>query len=533
LNFEGDIPRLATEIAQCRPDILGLSVNFGELDSFRTLVSLLSDVQAARPIICVGNVLAAWASAEIASICAGYDLVISRSYGEKVLEDVCLAFARRAQDPIELKPTHDILVERCLPVHPPAIVSPDEQLLADTIRQSGQPAIETSFGCQYGRCSFCPRDHRSNGWRRPAPEDAVAVIGTIASQLAAVENGRCGVLSIVDEDAFGDEGLDPECKQPWIIELVGAASNHQVACEIYTRAEQIFNYRWKRDQSIIRLQQLAKIRPWLRRVFVGIESGSNTQLRRYSKGQGIKDIIYALRAGSLLDLPLEFGFITFDPLLSERELVENLEFLARTDVLLSPIAAMTMEDVYSAVTTENAVACTDAVFTRVAYMATELELFASSPLARKLKSSHPELIGEYDSSFARYRYSYADPRIGHIAAWCRVWTEGTFKPIYRMRLSSRTVGGRANPYQQVIRRHREATFALLLALAARLSPSFATRVVRLSAIVDSRMVLGLNDGEIHFDHLRDLWRCVVSNCDVVQFDEGEFTPERLERRRDA
>jgi hypothetical protein len=533
LNFEGDIPSLAADIAKNSPDILGVSLNFGELESFRALVSLLRDVYNTRPVLCVGNVLAAWASAEVRHICPGFEVVISASYGESVLEDVCVTFARRASSNVEKTLTSGTLSQLPVPSYPQAVVLPDEQLLVQTVHLGGQASIETSFGCQYGRCSFCPRDHRSKGWRRPAIQDAAAVIGSIASQLVAINGERSSVLSIVDEDAFGSEGLDLR-RKPSILLLVEAASSHGVTCEIYTRAEQLFNSRWKQRDSLIRLQQLCDIQPWLGRVFVGIESGSNSQLERYSKGQTRDDVVHALRAGSLLGLPLEFGFITFDPQLSERELVENLRFLARTDVLLSPPKAMNLEEMYSAVMGEGVDFKGDPVFSRVAYMATELELFASSSIASTLKSSHPELIGEYESSFARYRYRYEDRRIGQIAAWCRVWTEGTFRPIYRMRLSSRTGTADSKAYRQVIRRHREATFALLLALASRLSVSSADQLLGLSATADPATKLCLEGNDIAFDQLKQLWRWVISDPPgLAHFEEADFVAERLERRRDT
>jgi len=70
------------------------------------------------------------------------------------------------------------------------------------------------------------------------------------------------------------------------------------------------------------------------------------------------------------------------------------------------------------------------------------------------------------SHFARDEVYYQDRRIGEIAGWCRVWTEGMFVPIYKARMKARTSD---NPKLDILSRracdrYRDATFALLVAV---------------------------------------------------------------------
>lgn len=530
LDFGGDLYALSNDILAFEPRVLGISLNFGELDSLRSLVGSIRDT-GTRPILCLGNVLAAWVPDAIKEVCSEFRVFTCPSYGETYLEELCLS-AGQAGEESELGTTRGR--ERAV-TGPPAIVSPDERLLMETFRQRGQASIETSFGCQYSRCTFCPRDHRGRGWRRPA-EDSTAVVDLMASLVAVRGGTNSGVLSIVDEDAFGEEGRDPNSGEPSIVRLIRVAGSHRIRCEIYTRLEQIFDRRWKKSDSVERLKQLADIKGALARVFVGVESGSNSQLRRYGKGQTTQDVVDALRAGSLLGLPLEFGFITFDPLLTPSELVETLEFLARTDVLLTPDSEQDEEVIYSSIVSNatSAVQRGDPVFSRVAYMATELELFAKSPFLRLLSRAHPELVGEYDSTFARYDYSYEDPMVGHVAAWCRVWTEATFRPVYRLRLAGRTLNGLASPYQNVIRRYREATFALLLALTGRFVPAFKPRLREFVGANGVAPLLDSEPGEMSVGELQQLWAWVLSTSVVGgSMDEVDFRLTSLKKRRES
>lgn len=536
LTFGGDLATLTADILLSRPDILGISLNFGELNTLTDLISSIRKTDL-RPLICLGNVLAAWAAKEVKAICAGFQVFISYSYGERELEDLCLSFRKRpmAEEQFDGQQRYGGEQRGEVFIGPEIVVLPDEGLLAETLRQGGQASIETSFGCQYGRCTFCPRDHRGKGWRRPAPEDACAVIENMGKIIRSVVDNGSGILSIVDEDAFGEEGIDLECEEPSVVGLIKRAGQG-IRCEIYTRLEQIFHRRRTEYSSKKRLQQLLDMKPYLSRVFVGLESGSESQLRRYGKGQTVRESIEALQAASLLGLPLEFGFITFDPLLTQSELIENIEFLERTDILLSTAnSEASVEDVYSLIGEEKGHSLKgDAVFTRVAYMATELELFVNSPFLRLLKNNHPHLLGEFDGSFARFGYNYRDQVVGRIAGWCRVWTEGTFKLIYRMRLAARTYGDAFNPERAIIMRYREATFGLLVALTGRLSAESSARIEVPSTYLDSGLPVNWVGEEPRVEDLDRLWRWILAGSGTPPILEGvEFNLAHLERRRDA
>jgi hypothetical protein len=535
LDFDGNIESLVKDIISFCPDILGISVNFGELESLQLLIAGIRLV-GIHPIICLGNILAAWDSDAAKEVCAGFQCFVSRSYGEIDLETVCRSFAQSTR--LMKKPTtsNEDSVHKNINISPRTIVFPDERLLGETLRQHGQASIETSFGCQYGRCTFCPRDHRGIGWYRSKPQDAIAVIENMASFITAKNGNSFGVLSIVDEDAFGQEGRDRNVGEPPIVTLVNTAGSHKVRCEIYTRLEQIFDRRWEMSPSVERLKQLLQMRSALTRVFVGVESGSNSQLHRYGKGQTIRDIVAALRAGSMLRLPLEFGFITFDPFLTQQELVESLEFLSRTDVLSPVDVNLSPEDIYSFVTREEASAWprSEPIFSRVAYMATELELFANSPFLKMLQNTSPRLIGKYDSAFTRFGYSYQDHAVGEIANWCRVWTEGTFKPIYKMRLAARTLNFKQNPYGEIINRYRKATFALLVSLTSRFCVDFRERLAPLSMWDVNNLIIEAAGRGDWLGKMGALWHWVAADEDNLSAMECvQFKSEKLSRRREA
>jgi hypothetical protein len=70
----------------------------------------------------------------------------------------------------------------------------------------------------------------------------------------------------------------------------------------------------------------------LRKIFLGIESGSPSQLRRYCKGHTVDECIAASKVVIGAGLRLELGFIMFDPLCTLAEIVENVRFLLDNDL---------------------------------------------------------------------------------------------------------------------------------------------------------------------------------------------------------
>jgi len=214
----------------------------------------------------------------------------------------------------------------------------------------------------------------------------------------------------------------------------------------------------------------------MRRVFVGVESGSPAQLRRYGKGQTVAQTVDALRVASMLRVPLEFGFITFDPLLTPPELAENIAFLARRAVLAEPGHGPVSDRVDLVASYLGGAALTASrvpLYRHVAYMATELEVLAYSRYAALLQRRHPDLLdGSRDPNFARHGVTYANPGVGAVAAWCRVWAEGMFTPVYQARMALRVAPSpeQVSASAALVLRHRDATFALLLALTVTLLP---------------------------------------------------------------
>ncbi|GAA2451782.1 hypothetical protein GCM10010191_82530 [Actinomadura vinacea] len=505
-----------------RPAVVGVGVNFGQWRMLADLAELLEQETAAwqsPPVVVLGNILAAFSPEEAAKpFKRALDdgrVLVATGLGERPLEQLCRSLddpqkwagidglglvsgsvagvPERASTPQQDAP----LGFRDLPgrgtssashaLHAssvPSLVAPDDSLVLAVAAEGGQVSLETSLGCQFGACTFCPRQHKGEGWVRGSEEVCVAILERF-SRLRAPSGGQVA-LSLVDEEFFGAEGLqDPPPSRLPAARILTALKHLGLRFEVYTRLEQLFDRRQSDRWNLRRASLLADAAPHMRRLFAGVESGSPTQLRRYGKGQTVAQTVDALRVASTLGIPLEFGFITFDPLLTPAELAENMAFLARTDVMCDPhpslrtggptgvadgtVAAVAAVGHY--LNGASLAASGEPVYRRVAYMATELEVLANSRYADHLRRRHPDLLEDYDPAFCRFGARYADERVGAVASWCRVWTEGMFTPVYAARMAARSAGpGGAADAEALVRRYRDATFGLLCELTRRHLP---------------------------------------------------------------
>lgn len=483
------------------PEVVGVGVNFGQ---WQMLADLAEAVEAMddQPVVVLGNILAAFSPEEAVKPfkrAFGADRVlVATGLGERPLQMLCEQLATPTgweRIPGLLVPGHS--VGEPVREEPPIMVAPDDGLLLTVAEAGGQVSLETSFGCQYGACTFCPRKHKGEGWHR---DDSTACAAILA-RLGRLPGPPA--LSLVDEEFFGAEGLeDPPPPRLHADRIMRACRAHGLRYEVYTRLEQLFDRRHSDRWNLRRAALLANAVSDMRRLFVGVESGSPGQLRRYGKGHTIVQAEDALRVGSHLGVPLEFGFITFDPLLTVDELKENLAFLARTDIMCAPVndtlAALAAVSRY--LDGRDLIPSGEPVFQHVAYMATELEVLKHSRYADMLRRRRPDLLHDYDPSFCRYSATYADPVIEQIAGWCRVWTEGMFAPVYEARMTVRTsTAGSAESASELVRRYRAATFDLLSVLTAQLTGSETTTAhpyLEPPALLTALAALVLPDGAV-------------------------------------
>jgi hypothetical protein len=466
---------VVARVNQAHPDILGISVNFGQFDLMEQVLDrIYNPMEVSKPpVVILGNILPAMCFREILKTYP--EVVICRKEGELALAALVKYMHDRScwnQVPgIYYHDRQKRLVStspRYLPMEnlpPPAL-----DTVARLFERDGVITAEFSRGCQYNQCSFCPRSHKGSLWRT----------ATVASMLQQWEVfaqvfrqfGRPAHVFLADEDFVGID--DGEATIQRITDFLDGAQEHNlpITFDASCRADQIFregrDQAWHLSRGKLFRQCAEK---GLSRLFVGVESGASEQLVRYNKGSSVDEMVSAIRYLSLLGIQLRFGFIFFDPLMSVRDLVENIEFLGRTDVVLPASSNASVEELFSLVSSHHQQEMTwmkgKAVFKEVSYMVSPLEVLAKSRYLFDLREQAPQVLNEQiDVSFARYPTSYVVPEIGIICRACQYWVNYCFPVVYALKgLQKISQGAEKTLLRQAIAGHRYLGYMLIRGLA--------------------------------------------------------------------
>ena len=208
-------------------------------------------------------------------------------------------------------------------------------------------AIETSRGCPWGRCTFCSINGQFGGSLIGMKSDVSwkgFPLDTILKKIKRLVAEGVRVIDVKDSEFFGPMDTDERFYES--INRVRDFANEMIKINdeldskkpgdrliikhISIRVDTI--YREKDDEkNIIRKNTYELLKKaGLKGVYIGIESGSKTQLRRYCKGATVNENKKALEILKELDLEIEPGFIFFDYLADVSELHDNILFLEDT-----------------------------------------------------------------------------------------------------------------------------------------------------------------------------------------------------------
>lgn len=351
LQLDPDIRQLGINIIQQPPDILGISVKIGALEQVDSLVNNIqsSTEPAERPLIVLGGVVPTFASQEILRRYPA--CVIAVNEGEKAasaLVEVVRGEKRIDQVPGLLyidsngnshfnTPVSFDLNKRRLPA----------RLTTERIHKEHHGMIwaEASRGCN-GNCTFCSV-HQLHG----SGFKGEMSTGSVIEDLRHLKHLGISTVSFTDDDFCGDPERAAEIARLMI------DSNLGMQFSISTRADHIWNEGLygkelkdpeKRKQHNARLIEImSDLRDaGLTRVFLGMESGSPTQLKRYGKRISVEGNYKAINLLRSLGIDVVAGYIPIDHLMTMQELLENVQFLKRTGMyrkITNPLSVLRVQ----------------------------------------------------------------------------------------------------------------------------------------------------------------------------------------------
>ncbi|MDH5744578.1 MAG: radical SAM protein, partial [Candidatus Aminicenantes bacterium] len=191
---------------------------------------------------------------------------------------------------------------------------PYRYFLDAVIKSKGIVRIEGSRGCPWGRCSFCAitAKYGQATWR-PYPVDY------IINELVDISAADGLNPYFTDENFIG---VQPKRLVEFAERLQEAKNEGTINPDLQYYVNMTVNDVIKNKELLITLKETG-----LREVFLGLESGADDQLKRYSKMANIDLNMKALSTLKELNLVLDAGFIMFDPEMTLQDLIDNMKFI--------------------------------------------------------------------------------------------------------------------------------------------------------------------------------------------------------------
>lgn len=400
--------RMAASLKEEDPDIIGVSLQFGSQSLIAEFMKRIRQAAASRscpPVVVFGNVLSTFAY----KILLGEypDVIMAIGEGEDALEGIIRKVMQKSAD-FDTVPNIAFIKEGKIFETPRQAFDlersglPSFDYLRETKDGEGQIWIEASRGCN-SRCAFCSRyPVRMTRWTPISIDKVMDTIKAFNSQFG------------INHFRFSDDdfmGTDSSLGSPHAEEFARAVikSGLNITFDISARVEAVYSSNVS-DEENRQKEELFKLlrRVGLTQVFLGVESGSCEQLKRFGKKPSVDENLVASKKLDELGIQVVMGFITVDFLMDIGELEENISFLER-----------------------------------VGAFDEKKQIFVSDPLVVMRAQEGSQyirildklglLVGRNTTNHLIYDALYKDRRIEAIAETLKLWRENGFSLLYALK----------------------------------------------------------------------------------------------------
>jgi len=342
----------AQKMLNFKPQVIGLSMKWDTVEAAEKIIE--SVIEAGHnPLFVLGSYIPTFASDELLTrfqgLFPGAKIVAVLGEGEdalfnilnKVEDNHCLSAEDLAGIPnVKVTPGGTVNFQRVnLNEYP--ILTPEN---AHEIFSRNVIPIETSRGCPWAHCTFCSV---RNLYGSSLGEWMAFPVEYILDRMKTAAERGIHRFYIIDSEFIGPMNTEESFKSSLgraealalgLIELNRqmnsqgerlsfAISNFSLRADAVYRAD---NKPGTNEESRRMLTNLKEA--GFNKVYLGIESGSSSQLKRFGKGTTVEVNENALNIARELGIEVEAGFIFFDPMATINELRESLDFIERTQL---------------------------------------------------------------------------------------------------------------------------------------------------------------------------------------------------------
>lgn len=349
--------------------IVGLSVKWSTQKIASQIIGRVrQEMCALQPLFVIGNIGSTHGYRELLVQDVFADVIAVVGEGEKSLVEIAKIASQSADDFRDIAKYRDVInvavnlnnvvhvseLERMDLKSYPILVSTGPSDIYD--KEWDVYAIETSRGCPWGNCTFCSIKKQFGVSGQCASRDIdwrwkAFSMDKILSDISGFAKQGVRRFDIKDSEFFGPVRTTEEFSET--MNRVSKFANGLIALNeelreveslihnstitithVSARVDTIYSANpLEEKRNIVRKNIYALLKAaGLRRVYLGIESGSPSQLKRFCKGVSVEENRRAIEILRELGLEIEVGFIFFDYLSTLEELKQNIVFIEETNI---------------------------------------------------------------------------------------------------------------------------------------------------------------------------------------------------------
>ena len=428
-------------------DLIGISISFGQKELSDELINRINMIdEIDKSTIVVGNVIPSLYSKYYLKKHEG--IIVSYREGEESFLDlVDYVSGKKNIDEVRgiayIDKTGTYRMNNIGLLNIEHLPFPAIDTIEDVIKYKGALTLELSRGCNYSQCTFCPRAHKGARWRGLSVEDMILYFKTLEDVCKKIQKEP--FFYIADEEFIGQLPHDLELKR--IEDFCNKIKelNINVKFDISARVDSIFKPQATRKENIDHLHMWKLLKDiGLQRLFLGVESGSDNQLKRFNKGTTASQNAIALQLITALGINTRIGYISFDPLMENfDDIKESHKFVERKDVLYktADLNKISLEEVYDEIVEKKIPQKLELqnkpLYLKVSYPLTSLEVLFGTMYAREVRECEQKndiaLITGIDMNMARYNSKYLNERVGMVSDCCQRWIDYNFPVLYSLK----------------------------------------------------------------------------------------------------
>ncbi|PKP43504.1 MAG: hypothetical protein CVT95_12180 [Bacteroidetes bacterium HGW-Bacteroidetes-12] len=337
INKEEDIPDILEYFKENPQDIIGLSIQPGSLtllDLFIKGYNSIEFMDDDNPLIVFGNQIPTYFPNEMLKKMP--EGVIVRGEGEESLRELVefVKGNRNLKDiPNLVYKNNDkiIYTELETPNLKNLSFPPGTDTIHEILKHGGNAMVQASRGCPWGACAYCTRKSFRHGkkWEGFSVERVMENIMNLVN-LGITEIEFC------DDEFIG--GRDPKQLQRIEdmadgLENIRKENDVNLTFRIFSRPDIIYKENDAEGNTKMRSLLLRLKGVGLVKVYLGIEAGCKSQMKRFMRGMTLKEIRCALKTLKEFNIDIDAGFIMFDPELTLEEMMKNIIFFRKENLI--------------------------------------------------------------------------------------------------------------------------------------------------------------------------------------------------------